>query len=851
MLIGRAVRGEHVAFFGIPYDSTASIRSRRTPHIPMHSSDRRRHLRLLHVSWVLTCLLFRPPAALAQTWGLSSPYQTAPELASTLCAGTIADLPLADNVYTLLETTQPEVISDRFNAGGLNVGENARLGAFLSSWSQTAYRIGDIDITDPSGSGAPLLFPQLQPWDCVNVVTGLMPADFNPPGLGITLFPKPVDLRQADRPLRTSIDGFISGGGLASPTPDGLAPPISRLNAFGRASLVTTGALIPNRLNLAAGGSWQRASKFLREVSPAATSDVASGFAHLVYTPGSSTSRTLVWVQRTNVPFAYRALFSPDAATRDRAIHVQTGLDRQLTSGLRWQFNGGFTDRSRANDLQGVSAITADRLVDGPIPAIAAATGAQSAGRWMLSGRVQPKRGSRHITEIAASIDHAFLRSSDQFDGTIGEFVDTTRARRWTFAHPDQESRRHATTVAAFATDQITIKPGMTIDTGVRFESVTGQADGAASDIVWRSVLPRAVLRWAFGRDGKKVFVGGYRRSANRLNLDLLAFGDPNAQTAIVTRFLPAPLAAAAIIDRVGPGTGGNPSFSSVSSDLERPYTDEFVISIQPRPLGRLDFGLTGIARREANTIAVEDVGVPITSYSTIGIPDPGHDFVSAEDDQILTAYNRLPESYGRNRFVVVNAPDQPATMFALKLWATGEVGHLWTLFGATASMANGSAANRGYGPLENDQDVTGELLTDPNATTFARGRLFSDRAFTIKWSAIYSFPKDIHVGVIARYQDGQPFARLVKAADLNQGAELIRAYPNAGNRFTFTGTLDIRVRKSFAIGKQHLDGMLDFYNLATRGNEVEEYTVTGPNFRTPTAIEPPRSVQLGVQLTF
>ena len=34
-------------------------------------------------------------------------------------------------------------------------------------------------------------------------------------------------------------------------------------------------------------------------------------------------------------------------------------------------------------------------------------------------------------------------------------------------------------------------------------------------------------------------------------------------------------------------------------------------------------------------------------------------------------------------------------------------------------------------------------------------------------------------------------------------------------------------------------------------GSPFEEYTVTGPNFRTPTAIEPPRSVQLGVQLTF
>jgi hypothetical protein len=101
---------------------------------------------------------------------------------------------------------------------------------------------------------------------------------------------------------------------------------------------------------------------------------------------------------------------------------------------------------------------------------------------------------------------------------------------------------------------------------------------------------------------------------------------------------------------------------------------------------------------------------------------------------------------------------------------------------------------------------------------------------------------------VIARYQDGQPFARLVMVPSLNQGAELIRAYPNAGNRFTFTGTLDIRVQKSFLFGKQRVDGIVDFYNLATRSNEVEEYTVTGATFRTPTAIEPPRSILVGVR---
>jgi hypothetical protein len=625
-------------------------------------------------------------------------------------------------------------------------------------------------------------------------------------------------------------------------------PPIARLNDFGNASVLASGPLITNRLGLLAGGSWARASKFIREVAPPAASDLASGFAHLIYTPSPGVeSRTLVWVQQTNVPFAFRQLFEPDASTRDRAIHLQSVLDRRLER-LRYRVDGGYTERFRTNDIGGISAITADRLTDGPIPSIAAATGAQSTGRWVLNGRVQPRPtgNQKHVTEAGASVERTFLRASDQFSGSIGELVDRTPARRWFFSHPDQDSRSHATTIALFATDRIILTPALTVDAGLRFESVAGRADGAVSDIAWRTLLPRADLRWQFGN---KALIGGYRRSANRLNLDLLAFGDPNAETAIVTRLLPAPLAAAAIIDRVGPGTGGNPTFSSIAPNLKRPYTDEYVIGIESQRRGWLLVGLTGIARRETNLIAVQDVGVPLTSYSTIGIPDAGHDLASPDDDQILTAYNRLPESYGRNQYVLTNSGEQAASVFGLKMWAEGSTDKLAVLFAATASAANGSATSRGYGPLENDQDVVGELLTDPNAATFARGRLFSDRAFTIKWTTTYRFPKGIQLGVIARYQDGQPFARLVAVPGLNQGTELIRAYPNAGNRFTFTGTLDIRVQKTFAVGKERVAGIVDFYNLATRSNEVEEYAVTGPNFRTPTAIEPPRSIHFGLRL--
>jgi len=87
----------------------------------------------------------------------------------------LRDLPLGDNVYSLLETTQPEVISDRFSSGGMTVGNAAREGGFLGSWSQTRFRIGDLDVSDPSGSGSSLFFPDTMFWQRVRVTTEPVP----------------------------------------------------------------------------------------------------------------------------------------------------------------------------------------------------------------------------------------------------------------------------------------------------------------------------------------------------------------------------------------------------------------------------------------------------------------------------------------------------------------------------------------------------------------------------------------------------------------------------------------------------------------------------------------------------
>ncbi len=777
-----------------------------------------------------------------------------PPLSSILDATTLADLPLADNIYTALETTQAEVIGDRFSSGGLNVGEVSRVGGFLGSWSQTLFRIGDIDVSDPAGGGGSLLFPESLFWERVEITHGLMPADLNTAGLAVTLVPL-----QPTEQWTTRAYGSGSGGSLASPAPKGPVPPIARLDDWARLTALVSGPVIANRLGIVTGGTWTQASKLTRAVASAADSDLASGFVHLVYTPSATTDvRTVGWVQRARVPFEFRHVFGNAAAqTRDLSGHLQTTWEHRQPAALNWRLVGGVTTRSRATALGLVGSPISDRLFDGPVPSIVSATGDTSTRRWAFGARVAPASppSSRHTPSLNLNLDHSQLRTSDQFRGLLGEQVDGVPARAWAFAHPEATSRRHATAVAAFVTDRIVLSPAQTLDVALRFESVTGSASGASQGVTWNTWLPTAHLRKQFGDEGRLVGLAGYRRSANRLNLDLLAYGDPAAPTAVVSRWLPFPLAAPAaigpLVDRVGPGTGGDQTFSRIAPNLKRPVTDEYVLGLDSQQLSWLRVGLTGILRRETNLIGAVDVGVPLGSYTTLGVPDPGRDFVTAEDDQIVTVYSRIPATFGQNRYLLTNPGQQAATAYALKLTAESSFDRLFMLFGATAATGTGAAGYRGYGPLENDQDAVGEVFTNPNAESSARGRLFADRAFTIKWTTVYRFPWDLRVGAVARYQDGQPFARLIVAPGLNQGADFVRAYPNGVNRFTFTGTLDVRVQKGFAVGRTRLDAVADFYNFVTRSNEVEEYVVTGPRFREETALEPLHSMHLGVRVTF
>ena len=114
-------------------------------------------------------------------------------IGSSFSPAHLRDLPGSDNVFSLLETSEGEVTSDRFYGGGLNTGRPARDGAFLNSWTQTQFFVGDVNVTMPNG-GLPFLFPTMTPWDRVDVAAGLMPLTANAPGLAVSFEPaRPAD----------------------------------------------------------------------------------------------------------------------------------------------------------------------------------------------------------------------------------------------------------------------------------------------------------------------------------------------------------------------------------------------------------------------------------------------------------------------------------------------------------------------------------------------------------------------------------------------------------------------------------------------------------------------------------
>ena len=109
----------------------------------------------------------------------------------------------------------------------------------------------------------------------------------------------------------------------------------------------------------------------------------------------------------------------------------------------------------------------------------------------------------------------------------------------------------------------------------------------------------------------------------------------------------------------------------------------------------------------------------------------PITDLVEPADDQLLTIYNRRPEMFASDRYLLTNPDVMAATMASVVVSGELTTKHVYFRMAGTLVLSGGAAGNRGFTAVENDLAMTGELFANPNAATYARGQLFNDRMYT------------------------------------------------------------------------------------------------------------------------
>jgi hypothetical protein len=759
-------------------------------------------------------------------------------------AAELRELPAGSGLWGLLDAAAPFVIVDRMDTGGLGLGLPGRVGSRGASWAATTFRIGEFRAAEGAVPGDHLAaFPDLNAFEAVTVISGAATPDVATPGATVTLVPRRPGLER-----RGALDLSLTPSGLVATNGSDRAPSIERLQWWRSAAVQYGGPVLP-RVGFFVTGSASALRARARGRPALVSSSARSVFGHVVANAGDRTQvRLLGSVERVARPSRPWRASGERVTEQALFVRTQAAWERQMANGSRFQAVVGVQHGAFDPTVGRLGPLSVDRVRDGLVPGPIFEASANRSELLMVFALPAMRR---HALEVGMSLARSTSGASVIAAPPVGELVDGLAARVWQPEAPGTDSRRKTLSLAGYVRDRIQVRPDLTLDAGLRLQDSSGSAAGAGQSVGWRAALPRVAFRWT---PRLLTVFAGYGRYQQELPLELLAFGDPGEPLTHVYRWtdldgngLVGPDEQGQLIALAGRG----PDVASIDPALRAPSTDEVTFGAERRLTSAMTLSVTGTVRRQHALPRSVNVGAPFSSYAVRTIPDEGVDYDGSADDRLLAVFDRLPSSFGEDRFLLTNVDDDGASYEGLEIaWRHAGV-RWWSFAGASAYQTGAAGGNRGFRADENDQGVTGELFEHPNAASYARGRLFFDRAYVLKWATGYHAPGAIDVAVMARYQDGQPFSRLVVVPDLAQGPEAVPAYANGLTRFTFTATVDARLEKRFTLGRHPAALRVELYNLTNLGLEVEEHPVTGPDFRRTTAVQPPRTVRLGFRVEF
>ena len=412
-------------------------------------------------------------------------------------------------------------------------------------------------------------------------------------------------------------------------------------------------------------------------------------------------------------------------------------------------------------------------------------------------------------------------------------------------------------TVAAFASDAITLGDGLTINVGTRFDQsraisqdlrnldgagheTDGVINGLGTLYVWNVVSPRLGVTAKLSADGRTMLRGSYGRFNQGVHTGEFSGFHPGVTPITTLAFDPLTRDYTRFVRRVDPRVN-----LQLDPEMRAPHTDELSIGMDREIGNRLAVSIAYVNKRASDSIGWMDVGGRYREESRT-LPD-GH---------VVPVFVLL-NSTSEQRFLLTNPEEYSMTYNGLvtaveKRWSRG-----WQMFGSyTVSRTYGLQASSGTtaaGPQANTVAAPSMPFgRDPNDLTNARGRMPNDRPHIFRAMGAAKVPRTgVVIASNLQYFSGKPWAATAQIG-LPQGDQRVLIEPRGTRRLSSQTLLDVRFTRTIRVGRNRsVELLLDVLNVLNdaSGEGLASDDLFSPNFGQPTVFMDPRRAMIGARL--
>jgi hypothetical protein len=539
-------------------------------------------------------------------------------------------------------------------------------------------------------------------------------------------------------------------------------------------------------------------------------------------------------------------------------------LTQTLSANTLWDIRVGRFVYSRTDDPSTGNRTTSNRfdrvtgVSSGNVPQFGTSTLIRTTAKATLSHYQRALSAVDHDWKIGTSVERGEHYQPQVIPGGV-RFVDSDGQPFQAISGPPSKTGGQFITVAAFASDALTIRDRLTINLGVRFDhsrAISPDLDAVdaegreTGDIIrglgtlytWNVVSPRLGVTAKLSADGRTMLRASYGRFNQGVLTGEISPIHPGAVPVTTTAFDVATGGYTTLVSVVDPKVN-----LLIDPQTRTPRTDEYSIGVDRELRSRLSLALAYIRKSGSNFIAWTDVGGQYRE-ETRTLPDrttlPVFVLTNSRGSRRFLLTNPDGYSLSYNGLVTVIEKRRSNGWQALGSYTFSRVYGLQPSSGATAADPQVSTVAPAF--------PTAAFGRDPNDLTNASGRLPNDRPHMFRVMGTIDVPRTgFTFGASLQYVSGKPWAATTQVS-LPQGDQRILLEPRGSRRLSSQRLLDVRVSRTIPVGRLgRVELLLDVLNLLN--NTAAESLATdnqfSPNFGLPTVFVDPRRAMLGMRL--